>query len=191
MLSLWAAGMGEGREVKPITTPPRQDSKMIPPTYGGERELLYAACTFAEKFDEHVTPAHLPLYKRLIEDGGWWDLVDWVAGRMISPMVRTHRTATVPVMKKWVEDENLWVRRAAILCQLNHNADTDTALLYDLCLRPGALRRISSSGRPWDGLSGIMRGPIPMAFARSSKSTDPKLSPLTIREAGKNIGVRP
>lgn len=196
VLALWAAGTGgqgdaDGRSASaPNANPPRRDSAMIPPFYSGQRELLYAACAFAEAFDEHIIPAHLPLFKRMIVDGGWWDLVDTVAGRMISPMMRTHRNATTPIMRKWVDDENLWVRRSAIISQLHHGEDTDTALLFDLCLKRAhepdffirkaigwALREYA-----WTDADAVR------AFLKKHKA---KLAPLSIREAGKNIGVKP
>ena len=35
-------------------------------------------------------------------------------------------------MRAWAVDEDLWVRRTAVLCQLNHSADTDADLLHDV-----------------------------------------------------------
>lgn len=196
VLALWAAGMGntdaeaESGEARKAPRPPRRDSQMIPPVYSGEREVLYAACAFAEAFDEHIIPAHLPLFKRMIVDGGWWDLVDTVAGRMISPMMRTHRNATTPIMRKWVDDENLWVRRSAIICQINHNADTDADLLFDLCLkRAHETDFFIRKAIGWALRDYAWAEPDTVrAFLKKHKA---KLAPLTLREAGKNIGVKP
>lgn len=195
VLALWAAGTG-GEASAPDSphhaapAPPRRDSAMIPPLYTGPRELLYAACTFAETFHEHIIPAHLPLFKRMIVDGGWWDLVDTVAGRMISPMMRTHRTATTPVMRKWIDDENLWVRRTAIICQLNHNAETDSDLLFELSLkRAHETDFFIRKAIGWALRDYAWAEPDAVrAFLKKHKA---KLSPLSIREAGKNIGVKP
>ena len=35
-------------------------------------------------------------------------------------------------MRAWAVDDDLWVRRTAVLCQLNHRADTDADLLHDM-----------------------------------------------------------
>ena len=34
-------------------------------------------------------------------------------------------------MQAWAQDEDLWVRRTAVLSQLDHKAYTDTELLHD------------------------------------------------------------
>ena len=35
-----------------------------------------------------------------------------------------------PVMDSWIDDENLWIRRTAILCQLKHKSCTDKERLF-------------------------------------------------------------
>src|SRR2546422_549184 len=82
------------------------------------REMMYASCYFAEHFPQHVTPAHLPLYKRMIVEGAWWDIVDWVSDKMVGAVVLQHRMAAAPVIRKWIDDDNLWLRRTAIIAQL-------------------------------------------------------------------------
>lgn len=77
-------------------------------------------------------PDALPLYRHLIETGAWWDLVDAVAPRLVGPILRSYPDAVAPVIRAWAVDDDLWVRRAAILAQLGHRADTDTALLSDV-----------------------------------------------------------
>jgi 3-methyladenine DNA glycosylase AlkD len=38
-----------------------------------------------------------------------------------------------PLVRRWLDDEVMWLRRTAIISQLNHKAATDTALLFDGC----------------------------------------------------------
>jgi 3-methyladenine DNA glycosylase AlkD len=35
-------------------------------------------------------------------------------------------------MRRWAVDDDLWVRRTAVLCQLPHKGETDAALLRDV-----------------------------------------------------------
>lgn len=37
-------------------------------------------------------------------------------------------------MEEWIESENMWLRRTAILHQLGSKVDTDSDLLFRLCL---------------------------------------------------------
>ena len=63
------------------------------------------------------------------------DLVDWIAGRVVSPMMLEHRSVMRPVMETWIDDGDPWVRRTAMLCQLSHKGSTDEAMLFDFALR--------------------------------------------------------
>ncbi len=97
----------------------------------GFREERYAAVAltghrFYRSFQE--VPA-LDLYRHLVETGAWWDLVDQVASNRVGPILRAHPTAVAPTMRSWAEDDDLWVRRTAILCQLGSKRQTDTDLL--------------------------------------------------------------
>lgn len=196
VLSLWDAGLhgggGEGtgwpspakHEKDP--TKPRKDSKMKPPVYEGPRELMYATCFYAERFPEQLTTAHLPLFKRLIVEGGWWDIVDEVAGGIVGHIVRTQRSASAPIMRKWLEDEDLWVRRSAIICQLKHKEETDEKMLFDFCLKRAdeedffIRKAIGWSLRQYAWTN-------PEVVKKFLKTHGKKLSALSVKEAGKNL----
>ncbi|WP_377639530.1 DNA alkylation repair protein [Oryzobacter terrae] len=77
-------------------------------------------------------PDTLVLYRYLVETGAWWDLVDGVAPDRAGPILLSHRDAVDPVIRAWARDDDLWVRRAAIIAQLKHRDATDTALLSDV-----------------------------------------------------------
>ncbi len=64
--------------------------------------------------------------------GAWWDHVDEVAAHLVGGVLAGHRPEVTPVMRAWARDDDLWVRRTAVLSQLRHQADTDTALLHDV-----------------------------------------------------------
>lgn len=70
------------------------------------------------------------LYRHLIVTGAWWDLVDNVAPGLIGPILaREPREADR--MRAWAIADDMWLRRAAIICQLSAKDATDTALLTD------------------------------------------------------------
>ena len=82
----------------------------------------------------------MPLYEHLVRTGAWWDLVDPVASNRIGPIPLAHREALTPLVRAWATDDDLWVRRTAILSQLAFRADTDTALLR-ACVEPNLADR--------------------------------------------------
>jgi hypothetical protein len=91
-------------------------------------------------------------------------------------------------MHRWSRDPVLWKRRSAILCQLGFKERTDLSLLYD-CIEPNL-----------DDTEFFIRKAIGWAL-RQYAWTDPievrryvrelgdRLSPLSRREALKNIGA--
>ena len=95
------------------------------------REEWYAAITVARhrRAREWVDPASLELWRHLIVTGAWWDVVDVVAGHLVGDVLLRHRPVATPVVRAWATDTDVWLRRAAVICQLGHRADTDVELL--------------------------------------------------------------
>ncbi len=98
------------------------------------REQKYLAIEFAKMHKSHAVPASLPLFERMIRQGGWWDLVDDMASNLVGQVWLTHRPWTGPRMDAWIEDEDLWIRRTAIIGQLRHKTETDEERLFRYCL---------------------------------------------------------
>lgn len=99
------------------------------------REEWYATVALLRhrSYRSWVDPDLLPLLHHLVTTGAWWDVVDEVAGHLVGGALAAHRPAVTPVVRCWASDQDsLWLRRAAILCQLRHRGDTDTALLADV-----------------------------------------------------------
>jgi 3-methyladenine DNA glycosylase AlkD len=77
----------------------------------------------------------LPVYEELIVTGAWWDYVDDVATHRLPVLLRHHREEMTREMLAWSRGDDLWKRRAAILCQLPLKAQTDLELLRR-CIEP-------------------------------------------------------
>jgi 3-methyladenine DNA glycosylase AlkD len=156
------------------------------------REERYAATALTDlsRYASYRTVEALPMVEEMIVTGAWWDLVDPLASHHLGDILRSDRRRVSPLMKKWARDADMWKRRAAILSQLRFKADTDLALLYD-CIEPNfahtdffirkaigwALRQYA-----WVDAQEVRR------YVRAHKS---ELSGLSVREALKNVGVRP
>jgi 3-methyladenine DNA glycosylase AlkD len=75
----------------------------------------------------------MPLYRRLIVEGAWWDFVDEVAVRLVGRVLRDHRRQLTATIRTWAADADMWIRRAAIISQVGHKDQTDPVLLFELC----------------------------------------------------------
>jgi 3-methyladenine DNA glycosylase AlkD len=97
------------------------------------REERYAATALTghRAYLAWQDPQTLPLYRHLIVTGAWWDHVDEVASNRVGPILLSHNEVVTPVMRAWATDDDLWLRRTAILSQLTFKEHTDLTLLRD------------------------------------------------------------
>ncbi len=98
------------------------------------REEKYFSLYVARMWPGFIVPDSMPLYRRIIEEGAWWDIVDEAAAHLVGAVLLHHRNETAPLMDRWIEDSDLWVRRAAIISQLTHKDKTDHTRLFRYCL---------------------------------------------------------
>jgi len=97
------------------------------------REEKALACWIAITFKQHITADALPLYQQLITEGAWWDIVDELAMHAVGAAFLRDRPAIQPTLEAWIDHDDLWLRRTALLAQLHHKAKTDPDLLFEFC----------------------------------------------------------
>jgi 3-methyladenine DNA glycosylase AlkD len=97
------------------------------------REERYAAMALTSHrlYRPFQDPGTLPLYRHLIVSGAWWDYVDSLASRSVAGLLVDHPGDVTALMRAWSVEDDLWLRRSAILCQLHRKHDTDLDLLRD------------------------------------------------------------
>jgi len=89
------------------------------------REERYAALAVLRV--GRLTAADEPLLRHLITTGAWWDLVDEIATKLVGPL-----RAELD-LRAWSRDDDLWIRRAAIISQVGRRGrGTDPRLLADV-----------------------------------------------------------
>ncbi|MET8829395.1 DNA alkylation repair protein [Streptomyces sp. NPDC004610] len=151
-----------------------------------EREYQYFAVDYLRRHTARCSSAFLPVARRLITTGSWWDTVDLLAVHVVGALVAADPRLSAE-MDRWIADDDLWVARTALLHQLRYRERTDTERLFGYCLR--------RSGHP----DFFVRKAIGWALREYAK-TDPdavrdflarerdRFAPLSVREALKNIG---
>jgi 3-methyladenine DNA glycosylase AlkD len=128
----------------------------------------------------------LPMYEELIVTGAWWDYVDDIAAHRLGAVLEHEPKPMRAAMLKWSRDEDMWKRRASIICQLTFKQETDLELLY-ACIEPSLeskeffLRKaIGWSLRQYAKTD-------PREVKRYVKANEARLSGLSRREALKNL----
>jgi 3-methyladenine DNA glycosylase AlkD len=153
------------------------------------REERYAVLALAghRLYRDYQDPPTLDLYRELIVTGAWWDIVDDIASHKVGPILAAHHDDVRPVIESWSTDQDLWLRRTSIICQLGAKGATDLDLLTT-CIEPNladreffirksigwALRQYAWTDAAWV-----------QDYVRRHRDA---LSPLSRREALKNVG---
>jgi 3-methyladenine DNA glycosylase AlkD len=152
------------------------------------REERYVAIELllARRYAAWRTFDVVPLTEHFIVTGAWWDYVDSIAPTVLGDLLLAEPRRTVPLLRRWSADDDMWRRRSTLIAQLRLKKRTDEALLFELIepslesseffLRKAigwALREYSKTA--------------PGAVARYVKREHARLSPLSRREALKII----
>jgi len=127
-----------------------------------------------------------PMLEKLILSGAWWDLVDELSSHVVAAALENDPVGMGKVLRRWAKSDELWLKRAALVCQVVRGEDTDDELLAfaiehavdgkDFFLRKGigwAMRSLAKH-RP-----DVVRSWL--------KRWAERLSPLSVREAKKGL----
>jgi 3-methyladenine DNA glycosylase AlkD len=100
------------------------------------REERYAALALLRhrSAKEFKNQRQLPLLKKIIKSGSWWDFVDEISSHALGDLYSVNEEFMTSQMLKWSLDPHLWVRRAAIISQLSRKQNTNVILLSQ-CLK--------------------------------------------------------
>lgn len=151
------------------------------------REEKYLAEAVAVAFPDFIVPASLPLYTRFIVEGAWWDLVDEAATHMIRELVIRHPGETWPIVDTWIDHDDLWLRRSAIICQVGAKEKTDAERLFRFCAARAHEKEFFIRKAIGWSLREYARTE-PGAVAAFVAEHEDELSGLSYREATKHIG---
>jgi len=152
------------------------------------REERYAAIELIgyRTYQSFRTLDALPMYEEMITTGAWWDYVDSIASHRMGELLRRYPKELPAILRGWAVSDDIWKRRSAMLAQLGFKQDTDLKLLYD-CLRP-SLERPEFFLRKAIGWALRQHAwTDPKEVRRFVKAHEKQLSPLSKREALKNI----
>jgi len=151
------------------------------------REEKYLSQAVAVSYPEFIVPDSLPLYRRFIVEGAWWDFVDTTATHMIRELVLANPGEVWPVVDVWNGDDDMWLRRSSIICQIGAKEETDVDRLLHFCeARMAEKEFFIRKAIGWALREYAKTDPATVAeFAMAHRG---ELSGLSYREATKHIG---
>ena len=98
-----------------------------------ERELQYFAVDLLKHYVKLLKVSDLPKLKKLIETKSWWDTVDSLQ-KTVEYITSQNFDETKEIMLDWSKNENMWVRRSAIIHQLLRKQKLKEELLTEILL---------------------------------------------------------
>jgi len=147
------------------------------------REERYAALALLGLRPLRADPRLIPLIEHMVRTGQWWDFTDELAHR-VAEAHDARPAETSALVRRWSVDDDFWMRRIAILSQLDRRERLDRDLLAAV-IEPNAADR-----------EFFIRKAIGWAL-REYARVDPEwvrrfvaeheLSPLSVREALKHV----
>ena len=151
------------------------------------REERYAAIAITRHrvYRDHQTLKAIPLYRELIVTGAWWDYVDNVSYQ-VGVVLANHPTAMGRTLRRWANGKDMWLRRSAIIAQLDFGTDLDRQLLYD-CIEPSIERREFFLRKAIGWALRQYARVEPREVLRYVKANRDRLSGLSQREALKHL----
>ncbi|MEO1056265.1 MAG: DNA alkylation repair protein [Actinomycetota bacterium] len=150
-----------------------------------ERELQYVGADALRAGRTAFGPDHLDRLAGLITTKSWWDTVDSLAPYPVGSVVDRHPDTTL-VMDRWIDSDNIWIARSALLHQLHYKDRTDGDRLFDYSLRRAAdteffiRKAIGWALRQYSKVA-------PDAVASFVDVHEAEFSGLTVREARKHL----
>lgn len=133
-----SAILKEIRKAHPITSRDDYRSVVIALWNLPHREEKYLAISTAQAFPKLIERDHIPMYEQMIREGAWWDFVDDLAIRLVGRAVldarKKNQTWPSTLMDTWINDDDMWIRRSAIIMQVLHKEHTDEERLFTYCI---------------------------------------------------------
>jgi 3-methyladenine DNA glycosylase AlkD len=149
-----------------------------------QREFQYIAVSLLGRFEKQLPAEFIGTIDYLITTKSWWDTVDSLAVGTVGIHFKRHPAIRKKYLARWRKSENFWLRRTAILFQLNYKRETDFDLLCDIIRENlGSKEFFINKAIGW-ALRQYSRTD-PDAVKKFVKSTP--LHPLSRREAMKHL----
>jgi 3-methyladenine DNA glycosylase AlkD len=97
-----------------------------------EREYQYTATGLIRRMEKQIPEGFIETLEYLLATKSWWDTVDTLSSNAVGAHFKRYPRARRDYVARWRKSDNFWLRRAALLFQLNYKSETDFDLLKEL-----------------------------------------------------------
>lgn len=150
-----------------------------------QRELQYIALDLLATLSSKLTKENIPALERMILTKSWWDTVDMITPNLIGKIFMNDNASRDNYVYKWMDSDNIWLQRSAIIFQLKYGMKTDIDLLYEAILKNDVSKEFFV--RKAQGWALRQYGKYNPTFVYNFVQANPQLSGLTQKEALRSL----
>ncbi len=152
---------------------------------GEYRECQMVALEIMGKCKSDLKIEDFALLEYLVLNKSWWDTVDYLATNIAGKLMKDNPALIISYNQKWINNENMWLNRTAILFQLKYKEETDFDLLKSNILKHKLSKEFFINKASGWALRQYSK--FNAKAVREFLTENPDLPKLTIREASKYI----
>ena len=90
-----------------------------------QRDFHYFGQELFFKYTKKLEKKDIRLIEFMITHNYWWDTVDFIAVKLAGAYFKTFPEDRDVIIQQWLESENIWLQRSALLFQLKYKEDLD------------------------------------------------------------------
>ncbi|MBU0473665.1 MAG: DNA alkylation repair protein [Bacteroidetes bacterium] len=100
-----------------------------------QRELQYFAMELLSKYSKLLKQDDYFLFEYMIKTKSWWDTVDYIAAIIVGNHFKLYPELKKSISEKWINANDMWLNRTAILFQLKYKQATDEKMLFSYIMK--------------------------------------------------------
>ena len=97
-----------------------------------QRDYQYFAQELAFKYVKQFEKKDIALFEYMVTHKSWWDTVDFIAAKLMGDYFKKFPDQRAVYVEKWLNSNNIWLQRSALLFQLKYKENLDTTLLSSI-----------------------------------------------------------
>ncbi len=94
-----------------------------------QRDYQYFSQELAFKYLNQLEKKDIALFEYMVTHKSWWDTVDFIAAKLMGEYFKKFPEQREIYVEKWLNSNNIWLQRSALLFQLKYKENLDTAIL--------------------------------------------------------------
>lgn len=94
-----------------------------------QREFHYVAQELCSKYSKQFEKEDMALLEYMISTKSWWDTVDFIASNLVGSYFIKYPELCKSFVEKWINSDDMWLQRTAIIFQLKYKDKVDTDIL--------------------------------------------------------------